>query len=145
MAVDGIPIVEAVLKLAMLTMIGLYFVFSNTVMNVLKRSDNGAVVMVEINKQIINPVFLLFFMGSAIASLYFILFGNTGDIVAGVVFLLGTTFVTVIKNVPLNKTLQSEHGQTNSPNYWQIYLEKWTFWNNIRTVAAIMTGFLLVL
>lgn len=135
-------ITEALLQLSILTMIGLYFVFSNTVMQALARCEQGAIAMIEINKQILNRVFLTCFGLSAIAGIYFFFFGTTLQAIAGAIFFVGTTVVTASVNVPLNNRLK-EAGSEERPWLWQVYLTKWCFWNHIRTGSAVISGFLL--
>lgn len=136
---------EALLQLSMVIMIGLYFIFSNTIMTTLARVENGANVMVDINKQILNPVFLVCFVLSALASVYFLAFGSGLNRVSGGVFFVGTVVVTALKNVPLNNQLRDVKGFSEQQILWKVYLSKWVKWNHVRTLSAVVSGFLLVL
>jgi uncharacterized membrane protein len=109
----------------------------------LKQFESGADVMAEINKVILNPVFLTAFMLSGVGSLYLVIIADGLLAISGAVFLIGTTLVTMVKNVPLNNQLRDagkERGQV-----WQHYLEKWVFWNHVRTVSAVISGLLIVM
>lgn len=135
--------IEVIIQLSMMIMIGLYFVFSNTVITSLAKFETGADVMVEINKVILNPVFMLVFWLSGLGSLYLALAAEGWLFISGLVFLLGTTLVSMVRNVPLNNRLRD--AETERQQVWQRYLEKWVFWNHVRTVAAISSGFLLLI
>ena len=137
-------IVEAFLALSMIVMVGLYFIFSNTIMRTLAMRSDGADVMNGINEAILNPVFLVFFVLSGIAGLYFLLFESNAKSVAGGIFFIGTTLVTITRNVPLNNQLRDSSGDKIA-KVWQCYLDKWVFWNHVRSASAIIAGFLLAL
>lgn len=130
-------------QLSMLVMMGIYFIFSCTVMQALKQSDQGAETMVLINREILNPFFYLCFFGSAISSLVFVV-TRSNQFHAGLVFFVGTFLVTLIKNVPLNNRLLEANGETSFQRIWQEYRIKWVFWNHVRTVTAILSGVLLL-
>lgn len=76
-AVTLLSIVEALLQLSMIIMVGLYFIFSNTVMRVLATHHNGAEVMNGINAVILNPCFCFCF--PCLARQVFISFGFIPD------------------------------------------------------------------
>jgi uncharacterized membrane protein len=138
-----LQMIESLIQLSMIIMVGLYFAFSNTIMPSLKQFESGADVMAEINKVILNSVFLTAFMLSGIGSLYLAIFADGLLAISGAVFLIGTTLVTMVKNVPLNNQLRDsgkERGQV-----WQHYLDKWAFWNHVRTVSAVISGLLIVM
>ena len=142
---DMVMIVEALLQLSMIVMVGLYFAFSNTIMTSLKRFENGADVMVEINKVILNPLFMMCFILSGVASVYFVFNGDPWLALSGGVFVVGTTLVTIVKNVPLNNKLLATSEPNTRQLVWSEYLDKWVFWNQIRTVSALLSGLLLAL
>lgn len=138
-----IPMIfEAFLQLTMIIMIGLYFIFSNTVMPVLANYNNGAATMIAINKKILNPLFLICFILSGLAGLYFF-FTHSGTLAAaGIVFFIGTTLVTIVFNVPMNERLKNAMLQKRDEQ-WANYLSKWVVWNHVRTASGILAGFLL--
>jgi uncharacterized membrane protein len=142
MSIQNLQFIEPLIQLSMIIMVGLYFTFSNTVMPSLAKFESGADVMVEINKVILNPVFIAVFWVSGLGSLYLVVTAKGLLFVGALVFLVGTTLVTIVKNVPLNNQLKEagvERGQV-----WQRYLDKWVFWNHVRTMAAISSCLLLV-
>lgn len=143
---DLTAFIEPFLKLSMISMIGLYFVFSNTVMKALKSMDNGAKVMIEINRVILNPVFMGFFIWSGIAAAWLAIVHEGTVSIAGGIFFLGTIVVTVLRNVPMNnELLASEHEPEKREVIWKKYLSKWLFWNHVRTITSLISGFLLML
>lgn len=127
----------------MLTMTGIYFIFSNTVMKALAGQKQGAQTMIAINRVILNPWFYLLFFGSAVAALFWLLTGHLISQIAAVVFLLGTTAVTAFKNVPLNNQLLA--AENNPHILWQTYQKQWGWWNLVRTWSAAVSGGLLLL
>lgn len=141
---DIVSIAETLLQLSMLSMIGLYFIFSNTVMPALTSFENGANVMVEINEKILNPIFLSCFAISGVASFYFFIFGKELQAAAGAIFFLGTVAVTVVFNVPLNEKLKSASNK-KLESMWLEYLKRWVFWNHVRTISAVLSGLLISL
>lgn len=139
-----LTIIEAMLQLSMMTMIGIYFIFSNTVMSALPDTLDGGKLMNSINKQILNPVFLGFFCLSAVASIYFLLSNSGGKAFAGIVFFAGTTLVTGTFSVPLNNRLRDSDDE-HLGSVWQHYRKRWVFWNHVRTCAGFTAGLLLLI
>ncbi|MBW4500504.1 MAG: DUF1772 domain-containing protein [Scytonema hyalinum WJT4-NPBG1] len=46
--------------------------------------------------------------------------------------------VTLVFNVPLNDALAiAKPDSTQGANLWAKYLTNWTFWNHVRTIAAL--------
>ncbi|MDJ0834601.1 MAG: DUF1772 domain-containing protein [Gammaproteobacteria bacterium] len=138
-----LQIIEPLIQLSMVIMVGLYFIFSNTIMSSLKQFESGADVMVEINKVILNPQFMAVFWISGLGSLYLVIYADGLLFISGVIFLLGTTLVTMLRNVPLNNQLRDAGAEREQ--VWQHYLDKWVFWNHIRAVAGVISGLLLVI
>ncbi len=139
-----LSIAEIIVKLTMIIMIGLYFIFSNTVMRVLSDLENGADAMVLINRHILNPLFLgcFFISGIGSLSLFFISTGLLAS--ASIIFFVGTVVVTVVFNVPLNNKLK-DASEYHRDIVWKEYLPKWVFWNHLRTVCGVVSGTLLCL
>lgn len=138
-----LQIIEPLIQLSMVIMVGLYFIFSNTIMSSLKQFESGADVMVEINKVILNPQFMAVFWISGLGSLYLVIYADGLLFISGVIFLLGTTLVTMLRNVPLNNQLRDAGAEREQ--VWQHYLDKWVFWNHIRALAGVISGLLLVI
>ena len=110
--------------------------------------------MQSINEVIVTPAFLIVFLGTGVACA--LAFGLgwqhlnkdmlTYVTAGGAIYALGSIAVTIAFNVPLNNRLaavdpESEEGA----NLWQIYLTKWTRWNNVRSIATIVSTILLLL
>ena len=128
---------------------GLYFIFSNTVMNALSKlkPPQGIAAMQSINRVILNPIFFLVFIGTAITSLIILIslfwtWGQPGSVylLAGsLLYLIGTILVTVLFNVPRNEALDKEEPESQrAAELWASYLTEWTFWNHVRTVACML-------
>jgi uncharacterized membrane protein len=129
-------------------MAGVYFAFSAFVMTSLGRIDQaaGIAAMNSINVVILRSLFMpLFFgttlAGAALALLSFFRWGEFGAIAmfaGGVIYVIGMFLVTVIFNVPLNDALAAVDPSTaQGASLWARYLQDWTFWNHVRTVASL--------
>jgi uncharacterized membrane protein len=128
-------------------MAGLFFIFSNTVMTSLSKlpEAEGIRAMQAINRDILNPLFLGSFLGTAVLSLVIGILALTGwgplashwFLSAACLYLFGTFFYTMARNVPLNEKL--EHVSADeAAEFWQVYLKRWTRYNHNRTVASIL-------
>jgi len=129
-------------------MAGLFFTFSNTIMKALSQApdDQGAVVMQSINVVIVNPVFLLLFLGTGVFQALYIglslvengLSGTRWTIASGLLYLVGCLFITMKFNVPLNNMLAAfDASLPESAIKWRDYLASWIPWNHARTIAAV--------
>ena len=138
-------------------MAGLFFAFSVAVMGALARIQppEGIRAMQSINRVILNPLFLIIFLGTAavcllvaVASLWRWHEAGAACMVTGcVLYLVGTFLVTMLCNVPLNSALDA--AAPSSPDgarLWARYLSTWTAWNHVRAItstaatAALMIG-----
>lgn len=128
---------------------GLYFIFSNTVMEALSKikPHEGIAAMQSINRVILNPLFFLVFIGTAVTSLILLvsLFwrweqpGSVYILAGSLLYLVGTILVTVLFNVPRNEALdKKEPGSSETAKLWEKYLKEWTAWNHVRTAACIL-------
>jgi uncharacterized membrane protein len=130
---------------------GILLIFSNTVMPSLARFGEGAATMVEINERILNPLFLGLFVGTAasclvLGALALLGHGPGGPLtVAGcTLYLVGVVAVTAAFNVPMNEALAALAVDSEAAAaYWQEYLERWTFWNRVRSVLGVVATTLL--
>ena len=129
-------------------MAGLFFAFSNTVMRALENApaDQGAAVMQSINAIIVNPVFLVLFLGTGIfhaISVGLILIDNgvmetLWAMSSGLLYLIGCLFITIKFNVPLNDRLAAlDTRRSENADKWRDYLGSWVPWNHVRTYANI--------
>lgn len=145
-------VVAAVLGAGLVT--GLLFAFSNFVMRALLQlpAEFGMQAMQRINVAILNPLFLLVFMGTALLCL---LIGvvclsdlsapGTWWLAAGALaYLAGPFGVTLRFNVPLNNRLASVAPE-RAATAWPEYAAAWLRWNHVRTAlgaaAIVLLGF----
>lgn len=136
---------------------GIFFAFSTFIMKALSRLDRfkGIEAMQHINVTVLNPWFLTAFMGTAATCLISAIstywnWGQPGTLyllVGSLFYFIGTFLVTVIFNVPMNNKLKDmEPATENATEFWTgIYLTRWTFWNHVRTAAALLGAVLLIL
>ena len=114
-------------------------------------SSEGIAAMQSINVVVKNPSFLGAFMGTAVLSL-----GVVGlalvrwshpaamFFLGGAVFyVVGTFLVTMFGNVPLNDRLAAVSATDPAArDVWDHYLDRWTMWNHVRTLAAMVAALL---
>ena len=130
-------------------MAGVFFAFSTFVMRALARLQpaQGIEAMQSINRTVINPWFLGVFLGTA--AICILLAGSAlwrwqqpGAVylLAGsLLYLIGTVMITMVFNVPMNDALESvDPESSNASTQWASYLVRWTGWNHVRTVAALL-------
>ncbi|MEN3974996.1 anthrone oxygenase family protein [Emcibacter sp. SYSU 3D8] len=132
---------------------GIFYAFSSFVMRALGRlpAEQGAAAMKAINVAVINPVFMLAFMGTALVCLALaglslpVLDGLAGKaaLAGSLLYLFGCFGVTMVFNVPLNNALARAAPDREAP-LWARYLKVWTAWNTVRTVASSAAAALLV-
>ena len=61
-------------------------------------------------------------------------------------YFVGTFLVTIFANVPLNNKLAVVSAtDAAASDVWNLYLQRWTMWNTVRTVAAMMAALLFCL
>lgn len=129
-------------------MAGVFFAFSNFVMRALARiaPGQGIAAMQAVNITVLNPLFLLTFMGTGLlcaAPIALALMNGEGHgsgylLAGGILYLLGNIGVTAMFNVPMNDALARVEADSQAAlRIWQDYLNKWTFWNHVRTVTAL--------
>ncbi len=127
---------------------GIFFAFSTFVMKALGQmpAPSGIVAMQRINVTVINPLFMLAFLGTPAASLYLAVIAvidfsepGFGYLLAGsVLHIVGSLLVTIGFNVPRNNrlaTIQPESEEASG--LWSKYLKEWTAWNHVRTASAL--------
>lgn len=129
---------------------GIFYAFSTFVMAALGRlpSEQGAAAMKAINVTVINPAFMLAFMGTAILCLVLagasLTWGRPAGMLilaASLLYLLGCFGVTMLFNVPLNNQLAAV-APAQEAALWSRYLAVWTAWNHVRTLAPILSAIL---
>jgi uncharacterized membrane protein len=127
---------------------GVFFAFSTFVMNALSRLQpaQGIAAMQSINITAINPLFMTALFGTAATCL--LLSVSTLSklsqpdavylLIGSLLYPIGTVGVTIAFNVPLNNALAiADPSSTEGTNLWAKYLTDWTFWNHVRTLAAL--------
>lgn len=126
-------------------MAGLLFAFSNFVMKALLQlsAASGLEAMQRINVAIINPLFLLLFIGTALVSLA-ILIGFIGSnqsayrlwlIIGASCYLVGVTGITAVFNIPLNNSIANLDARSVE-HLWPNYVSAWLRWNHLRCALA---------
>ena len=134
---------------------GVFFAFSTSVMTALGRlpAVHGIAAMQMINRVILNPLFLGTFLGTAIACgaaagscLFATDVSGRGWILGGAAaYVIGSFAVTMLFNVPRNNRLMAVDPESpEAMAIWREYLAKWTAWNHVRGVAAVIASGLFV-
>jgi uncharacterized membrane protein len=127
---------------------GAFFAFSSFVMKALAQlpASQGIAAMQSINIVVINPVFMMVFLGTAaaclvLAVLSFVRWHKPGAayLLAGsLLYLIGTILVTMLFNVPRNDGLAAvDPASVDGATLWTSYVSSWTTWNHVRTGAAL--------
>jgi uncharacterized membrane protein len=127
---------------------GVFFAFSTFIMKAFARlpAEQGAAAMQSINRVILRSLFMLLFFGCATLSVVLIFawrlrWANTDwiAVLAGIAFyVVGVFLCTIAFNVPLNVRLEAVSPvEAAASGTWKHYLSVWTFWNHVRTVAAL--------
>jgi uncharacterized membrane protein len=137
-------------------MAGFFYAFSICVMRALSKLPpaQGVAAMQSINVVVINPLFLIIFLGTAVACLILLIgtlvrwrvSGASFLIGGGALYVVGTFLVTMLFNVPRNNALAALNATTpEAAALWTNYLSTWTSWNHVRTLAALVATFLFAL
>jgi uncharacterized membrane protein len=133
---------------------GVFFAFSTFVMKALAQQPpaQGIAAMQSINITVINPWFMVAFLGTALGSILLIFLAlfkwNQPAaiflLVGGLLYFVGSFLVTMVFNVPLNDALAiAKPDSTEAAALWADYLTRWTFWNHVRTIASFAAAALL--
>lgn len=126
---------------------GLLFAFSTCVMAALGElpDELGQYAMQRINALIVNPLFLLLFLGTP-ALCVALLVGalpdsgapGHGPLISGaLLYLLGPFGITLTRNVPLNDGLARREA-AEAPVAWPAYRTRWQRWNHLRTALGVL-------
>lgn len=139
-------IIASILGSGLIT--GLLFAFSNFVMRALADlpSDKGMFAMQRINETIINPIFMMFFLGTPILCSVIAFTsgqninapGNLYLLIGALTYLIGPFGITMFFNVPLNNLL-ARTDVSKANEIWPMYQKKWQRWNHIRTYFGVMS------
>jgi uncharacterized membrane protein len=127
---------------------GLYYAFSCAVLPGLDRGDPRTLVaaMQQINVAIINPWFLVTFLGApllaALAAALSLGADNRRVLIwaaLGAVFAVATFVITMALNVPLNDALDAAGNPDQVPDPAAVsaaFASAWTRWNTVRAVTS---------
>jgi len=129
-------------------MAGTYFIFSVAIMPALDKLPAGQAIaaMQHINKVIVNPVFMLAFMVTAITSgivgVYAVVKLDGPErwwLVAGaVLFIVGSLLITGGYHIPKNDALDKvDPGTADAAKVWADYLREWLPMNHVRALATL--------
>ncbi len=151
---EYLPFIVAIAITGAGVVTGLLFAFSNFVMRALEDlpTEHGMFAMQRINERIINPIFLIFFLGTPVLCFIIVVVsvlelvapGHAYFFAGAVFYLLGPFGITMLFNVPLNNKLAGT-ALTESVEAWPLYRKKWQWWNHIRTYMGMLSIFLLAL
>ncbi len=130
---------------------GVFFAFSTFIMKALAElpASQGAAAMQRINVVVLNRIFLGVFVGTALLSVgctvasFFPWTAPRSPLLmtGGLLYLMGTFFVTMSLNVPRNERLARLDAQSpQGAEYWPVYMREWTTWNHVRTAASIASA-----
>jgi uncharacterized membrane protein len=147
-AIDILDFVTLLSALGSGLIAGAFFAFSAFVMKALGRLPpaQGVAAMQSINVIVINPWFLVPFVGTAILCAFMVLmaFLRWPDpraawwLAGGVLYAVGTFLVTMVCNVPRNDAVAAvSPASEEAARLWVSYLSTWTAWNHVRTIAAL--------
>lgn len=142
---DVLPVVAA---LGSALMAGLFFAFSTTVMKTLGGLPHaqGITAMQSINRTIVNPLFLLVFVGTALvcavtavsAVVWWSEPGAVAVFVGSLLYFLGGFLMTAVVHIPWNNALDAvDPNGAGAADHWRGYVRKWTTWNHLRGLASL--------
>ena len=137
---------------------GLYFIFSFCIMDALNTQPPASAIstMNAINIVIVNPPFLLFFLGTPLVCAWLLWscvkegigtsLDNKFTTAGALVLLVGEFLLTPAVHVPKNDTLAAYTlGSGNDASVWANYYIAWTAWNHVRMLASMATTALFAL
>jgi uncharacterized membrane protein len=133
-------IVAAIAALGAACLGGLYFAFSTAVMPALGRRPGAeaAAAMQEINRVIVNPAFMLLFVGTGLAGLATIVMGVLGEdwllVVGAAAALAGGHLITMAANIPLNNALDRARPGVEA---WERFAGPWNRAHALRTLLTL--------
>ena len=128
---------------------GVFFTFSAFVMKALVRlpTAKGIAAMQSINITVLNRWFLGVFLGTAVVCVLLLVWslllweqkGSVVLVMGSTFYLIGSLMVTGVFNVPKNEALAKVNASAaDSGQLWLRYVDRWTKWNHVRTVASLL-------
>src|SRR5262245_21143685 len=127
---------------------GVFFIFSVCVMRALGTlpPPQGIRAMQAINVVILNPWFLGLFAGTAVLCIFSLVWlieenawpPRTWAVAGCLLYLIGLLMDTRMFNIPRNEALAAiDYESADGAKLWEDYLKTWTWWNHVRTTAAL--------
>lgn len=136
---------------------GLCFTWTNAITPGIGQLDDLSFLLSfqQMNRAIINPIFLIIFFGPFISNSYvaFMKYQHQEAslwifLAASLTFTIGVVFITILKNVPLNEVLDKTNLADASLEELKMlrktFENPWKQWHFIRTISAT-TSFVLLL
>ena len=126
---------------------GVFLTFSDFAMRALAAGSPacGMAVMKSVNHKVYGSVFLVLLLAMAMISVVlagYALIAASASVVFWLfsgctAYFIGVFVVTLVCNVPMNRTLDGmSTGTSEAARYWTHYLKLWTRWNHVRTFAS---------
>lgn len=148
---DLLTIASLVAALGCGLVAGVFYAFSTFVMRALGRLPpaHGIAAMQAINEAVLTPWFLVVFVGLAplcvvlgVAAVLSADGVQAALLLAGSgAYLLGTFAETRVVHIPMNDALaRVDPGAPDAGPVWQAYRSRWTAWNHLRTLAALLAA-----
>ena len=135
---------------------GLYFIFSFCVMRALNMQPPASAIatMNDINTVIVNPPFMLVFMGTPLVCAWLLhqcvkegigaTLENKLSAAGATILLVAEFFLTLSVHIPKNDALAAYAlGSGSDASTWAQYYRTWTAWNHVRLAASVATVVLL--
>lgn len=131
---------------------GVFLAFSDFIMRSLHKAQRtgGIESMQIINREVYRSVFMVLLVGmsavSALIAMYALVYASgamaSRALAGGLLYLIGVFGVTLGFNVPMNKRLDVlDFTGLEAASYWaHTFYPKWTFWNYVRSIAAMLSG-----
>lgn len=140
-------------------MAGLFFAWTISVMNGLAKLPDKEFIlsMQSMNREIQNPIFFIFFFGTAIllptcAFVSYRGYLNSSFwliLIPLLLYLIGVMMVTIFRNIPLNNMLDSFVPDSSTVAEIDLVRRKfetpWNRWNLVRTFSSMLSFVLLLL
>ena len=131
---------------------GLYFIFSFCVMDALNAQPPAVAIatMNTINLLIVDPPFMLFFMGTPLICAWLlrscfkegigVTLENKCTAAGSLVLCLAEFLLTLFVHIPKNDALAAYTlGSGSDLSIWASYYTTWTPWNHVRMLASMAT------
>jgi uncharacterized membrane protein len=132
---------------------GIFFAFSTFIMAALaaRPPAEGMAAMVSIDRVILRSLFMPVFFGTALLSVVLAAYAliawrpaSPWLIGAALLYLLLSILSTMVFNVPLNNAIERADPAADNQALWADYLQRWTRWNHVRTIASLAAAGLFV-